>query len=166
MNQADKPASDEGRVIVLFDGVCALCNGIVRFTRKRMKPDRLLFAPLQSPAGQALLEQHGLDPEATESVVVIDRRGAHLHSDAALRLMRELRFPWPVFAVFRIIPRPIRDAVYNWIARKRFDWFGRTEACPLPDAPSELDGGEPPAEGAGSEPSMDEKSRRPERPPA
>jgi len=123
----------DDRVIVLFDGVCALCNRVVRFARKRMKPDRLRFAPLQSPEGQALLRRHGIDSDQSDSVVVVADDRACVRSDAALRLMRELRFPWPVLSILRIIPRGWRDAIYRWIARKRFDWFGKTDACPLPD---------------------------------
>jgi len=124
---------DDDRVIVLFDGVCALCNRVVRFARKRMKPDRLRFAPLQSPEGQALLRRHGIDQDETDSIVVVAGDRSYVRSDATLRLMRELRFPWPLLSAARIIPRGLRDAAYGWIARKRFDWFGKTDACPLPD---------------------------------
>lgn len=119
-------SSDRG-ALVLFDGVCGLCNRVVRFARRRMKPGRLTFLPLQSDRGRALLEQHDADPDQLDTFVLIEDERAQVRSTAALRLLRHLRWPWPVLSVALLIPRPARDAVYRLIARRRYKWFGTCE---------------------------------------
>jgi predicted DCC family thiol-disulfide oxidoreductase YuxK len=118
--------------IVLFDGVCNLCNGSVQFILKRDSQARFRFASLQSEAGRSLLVQHGLDPEALSSVVVIEGGRVWQESSAALRIARHLPGLWKLLRVFLVIPRPLRDAVYRLIARNRYRWFGKTETCWLP----------------------------------
>jgi predicted DCC family thiol-disulfide oxidoreductase YuxK len=118
--------------IVLFDGVCNLCNGSVQFILKRDPQARFRFASLQSEAGKSLMTEHGLDPDALSSVVVIEDGQAWKESSAALRIARHLPGAWKLLRVFTVIPRPLRDAVYRLIARNRYRWFGRTEACWLP----------------------------------
>lgn len=120
--------------ILLVDGVCNLCSGSVRFIADRERAPRLYFASLQSSVGRRLLREHGIDPDALASLVLIDAEGAHHRSDAALRIARELRAPWSWLTVFRIVPRPLRDAVYDFIARYRYRWFGRQDVCMLPRA--------------------------------
>ncbi|MBP9146908.1 MAG: thiol-disulfide oxidoreductase DCC family protein [Thermoanaerobaculia bacterium] len=118
--------------IVLFDGVCNLCNGSVQFLLRRDRQRRFRFAALQSAAGRALLEQYGLSTQTLETIVVLEGGQARVRSDAALHLARRLPWPWPALAVFRILPRPLRDALYTFVARHRYRWFGRTESCMLP----------------------------------
>jgi predicted DCC family thiol-disulfide oxidoreductase YuxK len=118
--------------IVLFDGVCNLCNGSVQFLLRRDRRRRFRFAALQSAAGRALLEQYGLSTQTLETIVVLEGGQARVRSDAALHLARRLPWPWPALAVFRILPRPLRDAPYSFVARHRYRWFGRTESCMLP----------------------------------
>ncbi len=118
--------------IVLFDGVCNLCNGSVQFLLRRDRRRRFRFAALQSAAGRALLEQYGLSTQTLETIVVLEGGQARVRSDAALHLARRLPWPWPALAVFRILPRPLRDALYSFVARHRYRWFGRTESCMLP----------------------------------
>ena len=118
--------------IVLFDGVCNLCNGSVQFLLRRDRRRRFRFAALQSAAGRALLEQYGLSTQTLETIVVLEGGQARVRSDAALHLARRLPWPWPALAVFRILPRPLRDALYDFVARHRYRWFGRTESCMLP----------------------------------
>ena len=118
--------------IVLFDGVCNLCSGSVQFILKRDPEGRFRFASLQSEAGRSLMVEHGLDPDALSSVVVIEDGRAYQESSAALRIARHLPGAWKLLRVFAVIPRPIRDAVYRLIARNRYRWFGKTEACWLP----------------------------------
>ena len=118
--------------IVLFDGVCNLCNGSVQFLLRRDRRRRFRFAALQSAAGRALLEQYGLSTQTLETIVVLEGGQARVRSDAALHLARRLPWPWPALAVFRILPRPLRDALYTFVARHRYRWFGRTESCMLP----------------------------------
>ena len=122
----------ETETIVLFDGVCNLCNGSVQFLLRRDRRRRFRFAALQSAAGRALLERHGLPTETLETIVVLEGGRARVRSDAALHLARRLPWPWPVLAAFWILPRPLRDALYGFVARHRYRWFGRTESCMLP----------------------------------
>jgi predicted DCC family thiol-disulfide oxidoreductase YuxK len=118
--------------IVLFDGVCNLCNGSVQFILKRDSQVRFRFASLQSEAGRSLLVEHGLDPDALSSVVVIEGGRVWQESSAALRIARHLPGAWKLLRVFTVIPRPLRDAVYRLIARNRYRWFGKSETCWLP----------------------------------
>lgn len=118
--------------IVLFDGVCNLCSGSVQFLLKRDPEGRFRFAPLQSDAGRRLMAEHGLPVDSLSSVVLIEGGRVWQESAAALRIARHLRGPWKLLRIFAIVPRPLRDLVYRWIARNRYRWFGRTETCWLP----------------------------------
>jgi predicted DCC family thiol-disulfide oxidoreductase YuxK len=120
--------------IVLFDGVCNLCHGAVRFLLERDPAARLRFAPLQSGVGRALLAEHGLDADALDTIVLVDADGAHLRSDAALRIVRVLGPPSSWLRVLAALPRPLRDAGYDFVARNRYRWFGKKDACPMPRA--------------------------------
>lgn len=125
-------AEDTPHPIVLFDGVCNLCNGSVQFLLKRDPQGLFRFASLQSEAGRSLMRRHGLDPEALSSVVVIDDGRVWRESSAALRIARYLPGGWKLLRVFAVVPRPLRDAVYRLIARNRYRWFGKQETCWLP----------------------------------
>ncbi|MBK8979112.1 MAG: thiol-disulfide oxidoreductase DCC family protein [Planctomycetes bacterium] len=120
--------------VVLFDGVCNLCNGWVRFVlrHERSGANPLRFAALQSEAGARLLAEHGLPTDRLDSIVLIDGGRASQKSDAVLRLLRHLRQPWRLGAVFRIMPRFLRDAVYDLVARNRYRLFGRRDTCSIP----------------------------------
>lgn len=119
--------------ILLFDGVCNLCNGTVRFVARRDAGRRYRFCPLQSALGRALVDAHGGTAELDTIYLVEDGR-LYDRSTAALRVLRGLRMPWPLLSAFLVVPRPVRDAVYNFIGRRRYRWFGRQDRCPLPDA--------------------------------
>lgn len=135
---SDDSAGPPGGTIVLFDGVCNLCTGSVRFLLRRDRRRRLRFASLQSPAGQALLARNGVAEAmgagsgGLETLVVLEAGRARVRSDAALLLARRLPWPWPMLAVFLALPRPLRDALYRFVARHRYRWFGRTETCMVP----------------------------------
>lgn len=120
------------QTIVLFDGVCNLCNGLVRFLLARDTGQRLVFASLQSDAGQALLRQHRLPTDDFNSFVLIDNGGAHVRSTAALRLVRRLPAPWPLAYWLMVLPLPLRDAGYSWVAANRYRLFGQTRECMIP----------------------------------
>ena len=124
--------SEAEKRIILFDGVCNLCNGFIRFIIRRDPRGRFRFASLQSEAGRQLLSDHGYSDYPLTSIVFI--RGTHSFemSDAVLQISRDLGGIWPVFSIFRIIPRSLRDAVYRFIAKRRYLWFGKTEACMIP----------------------------------
>ncbi|MEN9937451.1 MAG: hypothetical protein RLZZ387_4030 [Chloroflexota bacterium] len=119
--------------IILFDGVCNLCQWSVRFIIARDPREVFRFASLQSHAGRELLAAHGLPtPTAPESVVLVQSGKAYVESEAALRIARRLRPPWSLLYALIVAPRPLRDAIYRFVARNRYRWFGRQEACWLP----------------------------------
>lgn len=118
--------------IILFDGVCNLCNASVQWVLRRDRRGQFRFAALQSETGQQLLARFGMDPAAFNTVVLADGGRLYTRSDAALEVARRLGAPWAWLAVFRYLPRGLRDAVYDWIARNRYRWFGRQESCLLP----------------------------------
>lgn len=118
--------------IVLFDGVCNLCNTSVQFIIRRDPAGRFRFASLQSPLGEELLARFGIDRGVTDSVVLVEGDRWYAESDAALRIARGLKGAWKALAVLRGIPRPLRDAAYRLVARNRYRWFGKQETCWLP----------------------------------
>jgi len=118
--------------VVLFDGVCNLCNGSVRFIIERDPRARFQFAPLQSPVADRLIGARVDRASLPDSIVLVDDGRLYVRSSAALRIARGLRFPWPLAWVFIAVPRPIRDWVYDLIARHRYAWFGRRDECVVP----------------------------------
>jgi predicted DCC family thiol-disulfide oxidoreductase YuxK len=118
--------------VVLFDGVCNLCNGSVRFVIERDPHKHFQFAPLQSETATTLIGGTA-DPLAMpDSIVLVDDGRLYVRSTAALRIARRLRFPWPLLWVFMAVPRPLRDWVYDVIARHRYGWFGKRDTCMVP----------------------------------
>jgi len=115
--------------VVLFDGVCNLCTGSVQFILRHEADDALSFASLQSDAGQALLAGCGLDPDQRESMVFVTADDCYTRSDAAVMIAAQLEWPYRALGWTGVIPRPIRDAVYRFVARTRFRVFGRRDEC-------------------------------------
>ena len=128
------------RPLLLFDGVCTLCDGAVRFVIANDPAERFRFAPLQSAAAREVLAGSGVDPDALESLVLVDEGGAvHTGAEAALGVGDRLRAPWPALAeAARVVPEPVREAAYRFVARHRYRVFGTREACRLP-TPAERD---------------------------
>jgi predicted DCC family thiol-disulfide oxidoreductase YuxK len=119
--------------VVLFDGVCNLCNGAVNFIIDRDPSARFRFAALQSTQAAALLGPLGRVPEAEpQSFILVEDGRVYERSSAALRVARRLPGAWKLFYAFVVIPTPIRDVVYRFIARNRYRWFGKAEACRMP----------------------------------
>ncbi|NVO32747.1 thiol-disulfide oxidoreductase DCC family protein [Hymenobacter lapidiphilus] len=120
--------------VILFDGVCNLCNGFVQFIIRHDAAGQFRFAALQSAAGQELLRAHQLPaPSEPDSVVLLADGQAYTHSAAALGIVARLGGRWAGLARAGCwFPRPLRDAVYRLIARNRYRWFGRQESCWLP----------------------------------
>ncbi|UEG50331.1 thiol-disulfide oxidoreductase DCC family protein [Ferruginibacter lapsinanis] len=118
--------------IILFDGVCNFCNSAVNFVIKRDKKGIIKFAPLQSTTGQQLLKQHNLPTEEMNSFVFIDGDVAYTRSTASIKLCKYLGGLWPLCKAFIIVPKFIRDGLYNWIAKNRYRWFGQRESCMIP----------------------------------
>lgn len=120
-------------IVVLFDGVCNLCNGAVQFIIRRDKRGRFCFASLQSDVGQGLLRGHGVAPHGLYSMIVVEDGVLYERSDAALRIARRLPGLWPVLGVFGVLPRRMRDGLYNFVAKNRYRWFGKRDVCMMPD---------------------------------
>jgi len=120
--------------IVLFDGTCLFCEGSVKFIAKRDAAGYFRFGASQTPAAQQILQQYGVDRTAARSIVLIEDEQAYLRSTAALRIARRLAFPWNLAAGFLIVPRPIRDVVYNIVAAVRHRIAGVSNACEIPPA--------------------------------
>ena len=117
---------------ILFDGVCNLCNGFVRFVIDRDPAARFRFAALSSDAAVRLLEDNAVRGPIPDSIVLVEDGRVYFRSDAPLRIARGLTFPWPLLAVFLLVPRFVRDRVYDFIAARRYRWFGRRDVCMVP----------------------------------
>ena len=126
------PFLQPGDRVLLFDGVCKLCNASVRFVIRHDSQRRIKLASVQSPQGQALLAWFGLPTAQFDSVVLIEEGRLSQRSDAFIRLMAQLPAPWRWLRLLRGVPRPLRDGVYNLIARNRYRLFGRLDVCLLP----------------------------------
>ncbi|MFD2443612.1 thiol-disulfide oxidoreductase DCC family protein [Bacillus sp. CGMCC 1.16607] len=117
--------------IILFDGVCNFCDSSVQFIIKRDPRGNFKFASLQSETGQKLLKQVGLKDEI-DSFVLIDDDQYYLKSSAALKVSRNLNGAWSLFSLLTVIPVPIRDYLYDILAKNRYKWFGKKDSCMLP----------------------------------
>lgn len=131
-------ALSEPKPIVLYDGVCGLCNGLVQFLLKRDTHDRLRFASLQSDFSGLVLQRHGADPQDLDTVYVVldhDQPNERLlaRSDAILHLAGELDGIWRLVTIGRFVPKALRDAMYKVVAGNRYRLFGKYETCMLPE---------------------------------
>ena len=120
--------------LILFDGVCNLCNAWVRFVIRRDPTGVFRFAAQQSPVGRAMIEDRMKGAAQLSSVILIEDNAIFTESDAILQILARLGPPWSWIALLQIIPRPARDACYRFIVRHRYQWFGRTEVCQVPSA--------------------------------
>lgn len=118
--------------VVLFDGVCNLCDRSVQFILDRDSKQRFRFAALQSDKGQELLRNHGQSTGELNSIVLVEGGRCFVRSTAALRIARRLRWPWPMLYAAIVVPAPVRDWIYNWVAANRYRWFGKAESCRIP----------------------------------
>lgn len=125
-------AAGTGSAVIVFDGVCALCNRWVRFLLHFDRKERYRFAAMQGERGSALLRAHGLDPQDPASFLLLDAQGAWIDTDAILRVLAGLGGGWRLSGVLKVLPRGLRDAAYRALARNRYRWFGRHDACHLP----------------------------------
>jgi predicted DCC family thiol-disulfide oxidoreductase YuxK len=128
---AAEPAIEPGddRPIVLYDGWCNLCDSSVAFILRRDRRARFRFAALQSAAGLAARRRCGEDGLFDETLIVVWRSKCQTRSNALLTILGQLPTPWPALRVFRLVPRPVRDRLYDIVSRNRTRWFGRNQAC-------------------------------------
>ena len=120
--------------IILFDGVCNLCNGWVKFVIRHDPQATFRFAALQSEAGARFLTQFNLNTVDFQTFIFIEGAQAYQRSTAALRVLKALGGIGSLAYLFIIIPRPIRDFIYNWVAKNRYQWFGKSDSCLMPTA--------------------------------
>lgn len=120
--------------IILFDGVCNLCNGAINFIIERDKKNVFKFAALQSEIGQQLTQKNAIDTSKIDSIILIDGEKVYIKSSAALVAAKSLSGAYPLLFGFMILPKFIRDSVYDYIAKNRYKWFGKKESCMIPTA--------------------------------
>ena len=122
-----------GKQLVLFDGICNLCNASVNFIIKNDKKDRFRFTPIQSKVGQQIIKDLNIDTKKTDSIILYsEKKEISYKSTAALLIVKHLGFPRHIMVIFLIVPKFIRNWVYDFIARNRYKWYGKREKCMLP----------------------------------
>lgn len=136
---AEQLFAADTRPIILYDGVCGLCNRGVNFVlRFDPEPGEFRLSALQSPAGRSLLAHHNRSPDDLSTIVLVEQDACHIKSTAVLRIGRRLRDgvgAFPVLASLALlVPLSIRDTVYDWVARNRYSFFGKLDVCRLSDA--------------------------------
>ena len=126
-------AVPEGKQLILFDGVCNLCSASVQFIIKRDKKDVFRYASLQSDLGEQFIKERNIDTTKVDSIILVEPGKAyHVKSSAAIRIAKHLGAAWPLLQIFLILPSFLRNFFYDIIAKNRYKWFGRQDACWLP----------------------------------
>ena len=119
--------------LILFDGICNLCNASVLYVIKHDKANRFMFAPLQSEVGKQIIQKFNVDPTKTDSILLYsEEKGLTVKSTAALHIAKHLSFPRSLMTVFFIVPTFIRNWVYDFVAKNRYKWYGKKDACMIP----------------------------------
>ncbi|MEZ4857691.1 MAG: thiol-disulfide oxidoreductase DCC family protein [Flavobacteriaceae bacterium] len=118
--------------IILFDGVCNLCNSAVNFVIRHDSKNKFKFAALQSEIGQQLISKYNIDTSQTDSIILIDNNKAYIKSTAALRIAKYLDKGYPLLFGFTILPTFLRNWVYDYIAKNRYKWYGKKDSCMIP----------------------------------
>lgn len=124
---------EHNKQLILFDGVCNLCNSSVQFVIKRDKNDRFRYAALQSEIGQEIIDKFNIDTSKMDSIILYsNEKGVSYKSTAALKIASQLGFPINILSVFLIVPAFIRNVVYDYIAKNRYKWYGKKDHCMIP----------------------------------
>jgi predicted DCC family thiol-disulfide oxidoreductase YuxK len=126
------PPFPDDRPIIIFDGYCALCSGWAQLVLRHDRTARYRLLRAQSPLGYALYVHYGLDPQDYETNILIEDGAAWFKSEGSIRMAEGLGFPWSLAAVFRILPMPVRDRIYEFVARNRLKFFGKRATCYAP----------------------------------
>lgn len=132
------PPFPDDRPIIIFDGKCVLCSRFAQFVMRADKNRRFRLLAAQQPIGTTLYAHFGLDPESYETFILLDEGRAYVRSEAGIKILAKLGFPWSLAVAGRIVPRAVRDPLYDLVARNRLRWFGSRTVCYMPDA-SEAD---------------------------
>jgi len=123
---------DQYKRVIVFDGVCNFCNAFVSFVLDRDPHGLFKFATLQSPPAQEILRQFQLATDDYETFLLIEQGKLFTKSTAAIKILRHLGIPWSLFWMLRIIPRQVRDPFYDFVARHRYQWMGKSDSCRIP----------------------------------
>ena len=119
--------------LILFDGICNLCNASITYVIKHDKNDVFMFAPLQSNTGKNIIDQFNIDPAHTDSILLYSEdKGLKIKSSAAIAIATRLGFPRYLLGFFYIIPTVMRNWVYDYIAKNRYKWYGKKDECMIP----------------------------------
>jgi predicted DCC family thiol-disulfide oxidoreductase YuxK len=137
-NDPGVPTFPDDRPIIVFDGHCVLCSAFAQFIIRTDRQHRFRLLAAQTPVGAALYKHFGLAATDYESNILLEQGRAWLKSEGSIRIFERLGLPWSLAAAARLLPLPLRDRLYEILARNRLHWFGRREACYLPD-PAERD---------------------------
>ena len=124
--------SPEVRPVIVFDAMCVLCSANAQFVLRYDRSGHFALASMQGDAGAALYRRFGIDPSDPDTLIVVSGDRALRDSDAIFAIWRGLGWPWRALCALAIVPRPIRDRVYRWVARHRYRLFGRRETCWMP----------------------------------
>ena len=127
------PAFPDTHPLIVFDGECVLCSANARFVLRHDRRRRFRLTVAQGPLGAALYRHFALGAGEEGTILVLDGGRLLTDSDAALAIAAGLGWPWRIAAALRVVPRPLRDPLYRWVARNRFRWFGRRETCWMPE---------------------------------
>lgn len=127
------PDIPKDKQLIIFDGVCNLCNSSVQYVIRKDKKKQFLFTSLQGDVGKNILEHFDIDTSKMDSILLYSPKGTiHYKSTAALKVALRLGFPQSLLSVFLIVPAFIRNGVYDYIARNRYKWYGKKDACYIP----------------------------------
>lgn len=125
-------APSSHHTVIFFDGVCNLCNGLVQFIIRRDPAGQFRFASLQSQYARQQLLKAGRDPDGLHSIIVLDGDRLLERSDAVMAIFKHLGGAWRALTIFKVLPRALRNALYNFVAANRYRWFGRRDQCMIP----------------------------------
>ena len=132
MRKDDSPADQPNGPIILFDAQCVLCSANAQFVLKHDTSGRFRLASMQGNIGAEIYRRHGLDPRDPISMLVVEGGRMRRDSDAVLSIYEGLGLPWRLLGALRVVPPPLRDGVYRWVARNRYRLFGKKDACMMP----------------------------------
>lgn len=118
--------------IVIFDGICNLCARSVQFILRHESEPRFQFSPVQSAAGARILSEHGFSAADVDTFVLVSEGKVYTRSTAALRIARHFKNAWRLLRVLWVVPRTVRDALYDFVARNRYSWYGKSDSCMVP----------------------------------
>ena len=118
--------------VILFDGVCNLCNSFVNFVIRNDKKEVFKFAPIQSDFGEIALKKHRINSKDTDSIILIDNDNYYIKSSAALYIAKNLSGAYPLLFCFMLVPKFMRNWVYDFVAKNRYKWYGKKESCMIP----------------------------------